>query len=64
MKIVEQIYEIIHKPMESASSSSNLPKVHKQLELFLMNNLDKTVVEFEKLSERYKSKYTKFSTLE
>ncbi len=29
-----------------------------------MNNLDKTVVEFEKLSERYKSKYTKFSTLE
>lgn len=50
--------------MEVANTSQNQQKVHKKMEQYLSNHMDPTVLEFEKLSDRYKSKYTKFSNIE
>ena len=50
--------------MEVANTSQNQQKVHKKMEQYLSHHMDPVVLEFEKLSDRYKSKYTKFSNIE
>lgn len=65
LKIVGQIFEIIHKPTQVLNEALNpQPKVFKQLDGYISGNLQVVVPEFEKLSDRYKSKYTKCTTVE
>lgn len=65
LKIVEQIFEIIHKPVQALNEGgSSQLKVYKQLEAYIAGNLQTVVHEFEKLSERYKAKYIKWTKVE
>jgi hypothetical protein len=65
LKLVEQIFAIIHKPMSSLESSSSTPpqKTYKQLDTFLSAHMEQIIPQFEALNDKYKSKFTKFTTL-
>jgi hypothetical protein len=73
LKLIEEIFTIIHKPMASptlvaaqATSSPAPPpsKVYKQLDQFLAAHLEELMPEFKAMSERYKTKYVKAVTAE
>lgn len=63
LKIVEQIYEIIHKNIPK-NENQNSSKFYKEVDFYICFNLYEVIQQFEYLNERFKTKYTKFTRIE
>lgn len=62
LKLIDEIFALIHKSIPSDQTEQQ--DVVKMLDIVIPTNLPKLVEEFDKLNDRYKSQYTKYSNVE